>query len=152
MDTYTSYYLFQWTDIASPAPAIVERFVRTKVISVRNKDKHCFYEDCRQAFHFKQKVNLRCTRDCSRVNWNVYVLCKVRANEIYAEAGRQFSARRRDALRNAQCPHRWWSTHEKKGKVFYGQEPSIGESTTTEFGVNYQLLSVIYWSSPMGNS
>ena len=28
-----------------------------------------------------------------------------------------------------------------KGKVFYGQEPLSGESTTTEYGVNYQL----YW-------
>ena len=28
-------------------------------------------------------------------------------------------------------------------KVFYGQEPLSGESTTTECGVNYQLLAVI---------
>ena len=33
-----------------------------------------------------------------------------------------------------------------KGKVFYGQEPPGGESTTTEFGFNYQLLAVIYWN------
>ena len=32
----------------------------------------------------------------------------------------------------------------KKGKVFYGQEPISGESTTTECGVNYQLLAVMY--------
>ena len=31
-----------------------------------------------------------------------------------------------------------------KGKIFYGQEPSSGESTTTECGVNYKLLAVIY--------
>ena len=31
-----------------------------------------------------------------------------------------------------------------KRKVFYGQEPPSGESTTTECGVNYQLLAVIY--------
>ena len=30
-----------------------------------------------------------------------------------------------------------------KGKVFYGQEPPSGESTTTECGVNHQLLTVI---------
>ena len=29
-----------------------------------------------------------------------------------------------------------------KGKVFYGQEPPSGEYTTTECGVNYQLLAV----------
>ena len=33
---------------------------------------------------------------------------------------------------------------KNKGKVFYGQEPSSGESTATECGVNYQLLAVIY--------
>ena len=33
---------------------------------------------------------------------------------------------------------------KKKGKVFYGQEPPSGESTTTESGVNYQLLSVMH--------
>ena len=32
----------------------------------------------------------------------------------------------------------------KIGKVFYGQEPPSGESTTTECGFNYQLLAVIY--------
>ena len=35
-------------------------------------------------------------------------------------------------------------SHVKKGKVFYGQEPPSGESTTTECGFNYQLLAVIY--------
>ena len=33
---------------------------------------------------------------------------------------------------------------EKEGKVFYGQEPPSGESTTTECGFNYELLAVIY--------
>ena len=31
-----------------------------------------------------------------------------------------------------------------KGKILYGQEPPSGESTTTECGVNYQLLVVMY--------
>ena len=31
-----------------------------------------------------------------------------------------------------------------KGKVFQGQEPRSGESTTTECGFNYQLLAVMY--------
>ena len=34
----------------------------------------------------------------------------------------------------------------EKVKVFYGQEPPSGESTTTECVVNYQLLAVICWS------
>ena len=39
-----------------------------------------------------------------------------------------------------------------EGKVFYGQEPPNGESTTTECAVNYQLLAVIteiaQWGTP----
>ena len=42
--------------------------------------------------------------------------------------------------------------YKGKGKVFYGQEPPSGESTTTECGVNYQLLAVItevaQWGTP----
>ena len=34
-------------------------------------------------------------------------------------------------------------SHERE-KVFYGQEPPSGESTTTECGVNYQLLAAMY--------
>ena len=40
----------------------------------------------------------------------------------------------------------------RKGKLFYGKEPRSGESTTTECGVNYQLLAVItevaQWETP----
>ena len=46
-------------------------------------------------------------------------------------------------MRYLTC-HSWvTSLVIKKGKVFYGQEPPSGESTTTECGVNYQLLAVI---------
>ena len=38
----------------------------------------------------------------------------------------------------------------KEGKVFYGQEPLSGESTTTECGVNYQLLAVITEVAELG--
>ena len=42
-----------------------------------------------------------------------------------------------------------------KGKVFYGQEPPSGKSTTTECGFNYQLLAVItevaQWGAPSCN-
>ena len=42
--------------------------------------------------------------------------------------------------------------YDLKGKVFYGQEPPSGESTTTECEVNYQLLAVIaevpQWGTP----
>ena len=54
--------------------------------------------------------NLRWTRDRSRVNWEEFVHCQVRANQTYSEAKRQFSARNRDVFTNVQSPHKWWST------------------------------------------
>ena len=90
---------------------LVERFVLTKVIRVRNKDKPWFNDDCRLAFDIKQGANLQWTRDCSRDNWDEIVHYQRRANAyIYAEAMRQFSVRSRDVLMNAQCPHKWWLT------------------------------------------
>ena len=89
---------------------LVERFVPTKVIRVRNKDKPWFDYDCRLAFDIKQGAHLRWTRDLSRVNCDEFVHYPRRANAVYAETMRQFNVRSRDVLMNAQCPHKWWST------------------------------------------
>ena len=86
---------------------LVERYVPTKVIRVRYKDKTWFNDDCRLAFDIKQRASLRWTRDRSRVNWDEFVHYQRRANAVYAEAMRQFSVRSRDVLMNAQCPHKW---------------------------------------------
>ena len=59
---------------------LVGRYVLTKVIRVRNKDKPWFGDQCRHAFGLKQEAHLRWTRDCSRVNWEEFVRCQVRAN------------------------------------------------------------------------
>ena len=89
---------------------LVGRFVPTKIISVRNKDKPWFDDQCSHAFGFKQEAHLRWTRDCSLVNWDEFVRYQVRANETYTEARRQFSDRNRDVFMNVQYPHKWWCT------------------------------------------
>ena len=81
---------------------------------MRNKDKPWFDNQCRHAFGLKQEAHLRWTRDRSRVNWEEFVRCQVRANEIYSEAKRQFSDRNRDVLMNVQSPYKWWSTLESE--------------------------------------
>ena len=48
---------------------LVGRYVPTKVIRVRNKDKPW----CRHAFGLKQEAHLRWTHDSSRVNWEEFV-------------------------------------------------------------------------------
>ena len=77
---------------------LVELFVPTKVIRVRNKDKPWFDDDCRLAFDIKQRAHLRWTRDRSRDDWDEFVHYQRRANAVYAEAMRQFSVRSRDVL------------------------------------------------------
>ena len=47
---------------------LVGRFVPTKVICVRIKDKPWFDDQCRYAFGLKQEAHLRWNRDRSRVN------------------------------------------------------------------------------------
>ena len=89
---------------------LVGRFVPTKIIRVRNKDKHWFDDQCRHAFGLKKEDHFRWTRNRSRVNWEECVHCQVRANETYSEAKDQFNTRNMDVLINAQSPHKWWST------------------------------------------
>ena len=75
-----------------------------------NKEKPRFDDQCRHAFGLKHEAHLRWTRDRSRVNWEEFVRCQVRAKETYSDAKRQFSDRNRDVLMNVQSPHKWWST------------------------------------------
>ena len=89
---------------------LVGRFLLTKIIRKRNKDKLWFDKQCRHAFGLKQEAHLRWKSDRSRVNWEEFVRCQVSANETYSGAKRQFSDRNRDVLINAQSPHKWWST------------------------------------------
>ena len=57
---------------------LVGRYVLTKVIRVRNRDKPWFDDQCRRAFDLKQEAHLRWTRDRSRVNWEEFSHCQVR--------------------------------------------------------------------------
>ena len=97
---------------------LVGRYVPTKVIRVRNKDKPRFDDQCRHAFGLRQEAHLQWTGDRSRINWEEFVRYQVRANETYSEAKRQFSDRNSDVFMNVQSPHKWWSTF--KSEVFGG--------------------------------
>ena len=96
------------------------------------------------AFDLKQEAHLRWTRDHSRVNWEEFVRCQVRANETYLGAKHQFSVRNIDILMNVQSPHKWWST--LKSAVF-GSSSSLpllvglGEGLVCESVEKADLLS-----------
>ena len=55
--------------------------VPTNVVCVHNKDKPWLDDQCRHVFGLKQEAHLWWTRDRSRVNWEEFVWCQVRANE-----------------------------------------------------------------------
>ena len=116
---------------------LVGRYVPTKVIRVRNKDNLWFDDQCRHAFSLKQEGHLRWTSDRSRVNWDDFVLCQVRANETYSEAKRQFSDRNRDVLMNVQSPRKWWST--LKSAVF-GSSSSLPPLVSEGGGLVYESI------------
>ena len=77
---------------------------------MHNNNKPWFNDQCRHAVRLKQEAHLRWTRDRSRVNWEEFVRCQVRANKTCSEAKRPFSDRNRDVLMNVQSRHKWWST------------------------------------------
>ena len=62
---------------------LVGRYVPTKVIRVRKKDKLWFDDQCRRAFGPEKEAHLRWTLDRSRVNWEESISCQVKANETY---------------------------------------------------------------------
>ena len=89
---------------------LIGRYVPTKIIRVRNKDKPWFDDQFRRAVDLKQEANLQWTRDRTRVNWEEFVHCQVRANDTYSEAKHQFSVRNINVLMNVQSLHKWWTT------------------------------------------
>ena len=89
---------------------LVGRFVPTKIIRVRDKDKPCFDDQCRHAFGLKQEAHLLWTHVRSRANRVEFVRCQVRANEAYSEAKHQFIANNRAVLMTAHSPLKMWST------------------------------------------
>ena len=92
-----------WTNISVPAGWTLCQTMRTKVILAYHLDEPWLGDQCRPDFGLKQKAHLR-------VNWEQFVRFQVRANVTKSEAKRQFIDRNCDVLRNAQSPHRWWST------------------------------------------
>ena len=89
---------------------LVGRYVLTKVIRVRKKDKPCFDDQCRHAFVLKQEAHFGGPVIALGLIGDEFVHYQVRANETYSEARRQFSDRNRDVLMNVQSPHKWWAT------------------------------------------
>ena len=135
---------------------LVGPFVPTKVIRVRNKDKPWFDDQCRHAFGLKQEAHLRWTRDRSRVNWEEFVCCQVRANEPYSETKGQCNARNRAVLMNAKfvvsefvtataCWWKWWT--DLLSDHFDGKQSRESVDLPLTFHPSPRLTSFAFGSS-----
>ena len=118
---------------------LVGCYVPTKVTRVWNKDKTWFEDQCRHAFSLKQEAHLRWIHDHSRVKWEEFVCCQVRANETYSDAKRQFSDRNRNVLMNVQYPHKWWWWSTPKSAVF-GSSSSLSPLVSEGGGLVYESV------------
>ena len=117
---------------------LVGRYVPTKVIRVRIKDKPCLMINaCRHAFCLKQEAHIRWTHDRSRVDWKEFVTCQVRANETYSEAKCQFSDRNIYVLMNVQFPHKWWPTFKS---VVFDSSSSLRQLVSEGGGLVCELI------------
>ena len=87
-------------DLNEHLSLLVGRYVPTKDIYVRKNDKSWFDDHFRRILNLKQVAHIPWTRDHSRVNWEAFVNCQVRANEAYSESRLQFSDRNREVLMN----------------------------------------------------
>ena len=103
---------------------LVGRFVRTKVIRLRNKDKPWF--DDQFCMFLASSRRLIFLGPVIAFGITEESLSIVTANETYSEEKHQFSARNRDVLMNAQSHHKWWSTLK-----------------TAVFGLNLSLPSLV---------
>ena len=93
---------------------------------MRDKDKPWFDEG--MLFASSRRLIFGGPSDRSRVNWEEFVRCQVRANETYSEGKRQFSDRNCDVLWNHQSPHKWWSTLKgwiTKKKILFTREKNV---------------------------
>ncbi len=102
--------------------SIVERFVPSRVLTLRTGDKPWFDDRCRMAYELKQSAYNRWKLNRTADNWNEFRVKQNRAAVIYSEAERSHSDRAKDILGNAENPHKWWST--LKSSVF-GVDPSL---------------------------
>ena len=105
---------------------LVGRYVPINVIRVLNKDKLWFDDQCRHAFGIEQEAHLGWIRDRSRINWEEYVRCQVRANGTYSEAKRQFRVRKKVYSYERPFPHQWWSTLKSAVFGLSSSSPHLG--------------------------
>ena len=103
------------TDHPSPADKfndvvgrIITRFVPSKIIKFRSKDRPWFDNDCRIAFHRKQTAFHRWSRQRSPEHWELYRQARNFATITFNRAESNYNRHLREKLSNSRNSHSWW--------------------------------------------
>ena len=87
---------------------ILSRFVPSKVIKVRSRDRPWFTEACRAAHNRKQAAFHRWARNHSPVNWEEYRQARNHATVVFNQAELNFNQHLKEKLSNSSNSHSWW--------------------------------------------
>ena len=87
---------------------IISRFIPTKSIKIRSKDRPWFTEECRAAFNRKQTAFRRWTRRRTPENWEVYKRMRNIATIVFDHAESSYNSQVRERLSSSRNAHSWW--------------------------------------------
>ena len=108
----------EWPAIINhPSPAdklndvvshIITRFVPSKVIKFRSRDRPWFNAECRTAYHRKQTAFHRWSRRRTPEHWELYREARNLATITFNRAESNYNLLLREKLSNSRNSHSWW--------------------------------------------
>ena len=101
---------------------VITKFIPSRVIKVRSRDKPWFDESCRRAFDAKQTAYRAWCRVRSPLLWNAYVVARDEAGAIFSRSEDDYKYRIKHTLNSAVSSKKWWGTLKES---LFGASPSL---------------------------
>ena len=101
---------------------IINRFIPSKIIKFRTKDRPWFTEACRVAYQRKQQAFHRWSRDRTPDHWEDYRRARNHASRTCNLAENAYNIHIREKLANSSNSRSWWRT--SKNSIVGAGEPS----------------------------
>ena len=153
-----------WREIvthASPADqfnsavsTIISRFVPSKVIKLRSRDRPWFNENCRAAYHRKQTAFHRWTRNRTAEHWEAYRVARNAATVIFNRAEVNYNRHIKEKLTGSSNSYSWWRNLKYS---LFGTEQSVTplkkpDGSVTFAGAEKAELLANYFNSKMSRN
>ena len=101
---------------------VIARYVPSRMIRIRSRDKPWFDEACRRAFDAKQVAYRAWCRARSPQCWIAYVRLRDAAEVVFSRSRREHDLRTRATLEGSASCHKWWGTLKE---ALFGVSPSL---------------------------